>query len=78
MKNGAELYKAICERRTNAQIRNDMKDFLQYILDQWELNTKEVQDRAEKLLNNMTERQTSSQYKLNNKGSIKYEYYKAT
>ena len=44
------------ERRTNAQIRNDMKDFLQYILDQWELDTKEVQDMAEKLLNNMTER----------------------
>lgn len=56
MKNSAELYKAICERKTNAQIRNDMKDFLQYILDQWELDTKEVQDRAEKLLNNMAER----------------------
>ena len=56
MKNGAELYKAIGERKTNAQIRNDMKDFLQYILDQLELDTKEVQDRAEKLLNNMTER----------------------
>lgn len=55
-KNGAELYKAISERRTNAQIRNDMKDFLQYILDQWDLDTKEVQDRAEKLLNNMAER----------------------
>ena len=56
MKNCAELYKAIGERKTNAQIRNDMKDFLQYILDQWELDTKEVQDMAEKLLNNMTER----------------------
>ena len=37
-------------------MKNDIKNFLQYILDQWELDTKELQDRAEKLLNNMAER----------------------
>ena len=29
----------------------NIENFLQYILDQWELDTKDVQDKAEKLLN---------------------------
>lgn len=28
----------------------DLLDFCQYILDQWELDTKDIQDRAEKLV----------------------------
>ena len=28
----------------------EIEKFLQYILDQWELDTKDVQDKAEKLL----------------------------
>jgi hypothetical protein len=28
----------------------DIEKFLQYVLDQWELDTRDVQDRAEELL----------------------------
>ena len=33
----------------------NIEKFLQYILDQWELDTKDVQDKAEKLLNEIKE-----------------------
>ena len=28
----------------------DIENFLQYILDQWELNTSDIQEKAEKLI----------------------------
>jgi len=31
-------------------MRNKMIDFLQYVLDQWELDTVDIQDRALKLI----------------------------
>lgn len=31
-------------------MKDDLLDFCQYILDQWELDTKDIQDRAEKLV----------------------------
>lgn len=31
-------------------MKEDLLDFCQYILDKWELDTKDIQDRAEKLV----------------------------
>jgi len=31
-------------------MKNDLLDFCQYILNKWELDTKDIQDRAEKLV----------------------------
>ena len=31
-------------------MKNKVKDFLQYVLDQWELDTVDIQDRALKLI----------------------------
>ena len=31
-------------------MKNDLLDFCQYIVDKWELDTRDIQDKAEKLI----------------------------